>query len=100
MDGALPIAPGPRGYAAPAQERGTHAGGVSEGGAVFAVFLTAALTELVATPSGGTPKAIVANLAPRKIFLVSVATLRSCVFTLRAAYADGASAELTNASGL
>jgi hypothetical protein len=55
-----------------------------------------ALTELVATPSGGTPKAIVANLAPRKNISVSVATARSCVFTLRAAYADGASAELTN----
>ena len=49
-----------------------------------------------ATPSGGTPKAIVANLAPRKNISVSVATARSCVFTLRAAYADGASAELTN----
>ena len=53
-----------------------------------------ALTALIATPSGGTPKALVANLAPGKRMSVSVATAKSCVFALHAAYADGSSAEL------
>ena len=55
-----------------------------------------ALTALDATPSGGIPKTIVSNLGPRKNASVSVATEKSCVFTLRAAFADGARAELTN----
>jgi hypothetical protein len=53
-----------------------------------------ALTELDATPTGGTPKAIVSNLAPGKKISVSVATDKSCVFDLHGAYADGASADL------
>lgn len=55
-----------------------------------------ALTALDATPSGGIAKTIVSNLAPLKKASVSVATDKSCVFTLRAAYADGARAEFTN----
>jgi hypothetical protein len=53
-----------------------------------------ALTSLIATPSGGTPKALVANLASGKKISVSVATVKSCVFALHASYADGSSAEL------
>jgi hypothetical protein len=53
-----------------------------------------ALTALIATPSGGTPKALVANLAAGKRISVSVATAKSCVFALHATYADGSSAEL------
>jgi hypothetical protein len=56
-----------------------------------------ALTELDATPSGGTlPKAIVSNLAPGKKLSVSVATDESCLFALHGTYADGASADLTS----
>jgi hypothetical protein len=51
-----------------------------------------ALSELDATPSGGTlPKTIVNNLAPGKTLSVTVATERSCVFNLHGAYADGSS---------
>ena len=56
-----------------------------------------ALTELDATPSGGTlPKAIVSNLAPGKNFSASVATDKSCVFALHGAYADGSSTDSTS----
>jgi hypothetical protein len=56
-----------------------------------------ALTELDATPSGGTlPKAIVSNLAPGKKISVTVATDKSCVFNLHGAYADGSSADSTS----
>jgi hypothetical protein len=56
-----------------------------------------ALTELNATPSGGTlPKAIVSNLAPGKKISVSVATDKSCVFALHGAYADGSSTDSTS----
>ena len=53
-----------------------------------------ALTELDATPSGGTlPKAIVSNLAPGKKISVSLATDKSCVFALHGTYADGSSTD-------
>ena len=52
------------------------------------------LTSLDVTPAGGVPKAIVANLAPGKKIPVLIATAKSCVFALRAAYADGSGAEL------
>ena len=56
-----------------------------------------ALTELDATPSGGTlPKAIVSNLAPGKKISVAVATDKSCLFSLHGTYADGSSADLTS----
>ena len=56
-----------------------------------------ALTELDATPSGGTlPKAIVSNLAPGKKLSVSVATDKSCLFGLHGTYADGSSGDLTS----
>jgi hypothetical protein len=56
-----------------------------------------ALTELDATPSGGTlPKAIVSNLAPGKKLSVSVSTDKSCLFALHGTYADGSSADLTS----
>jgi hypothetical protein len=56
-----------------------------------------ALTELDATPSGGTlPKAIVSNLAPGKKISVSVSTDKSCLFALHGTYADGSSADLTS----
>jgi hypothetical protein len=56
-----------------------------------------ALTELDATPSGGTlPKAIVSNLAPGKKISASVATDKSCVFALHGAYADGSSTDSTS----
>jgi hypothetical protein len=56
-----------------------------------------ALSELDATPSGGTlPKTIVSNLAPGKKLSVTVATLKFCVFNLRGAYADGSSADSTS----
>jgi hypothetical protein len=53
-----------------------------------------ALTSLDVSPSGGTPKAVVADLAPGKKIPVLIATAKSCVFDLHAAYADGASADL------
>ena len=54
-----------------------------------------ALTELDATPSGGTlPKGIVSNLAPGKKLSVSVATDKSCLFALHGTYADGSSGDL------
>jgi hypothetical protein len=53
-----------------------------------------ALSELDATPSGGTlPKTIVSNLAAGKTLSVTVATERSCVFNLHGAYADGSSTD-------
>jgi hypothetical protein len=56
-----------------------------------------ALTELDATPSGGTlPKTIVSNLAPGKKISVTVATGKSCVFNLHGAYADGSSTDSTS----
>jgi hypothetical protein len=56
-----------------------------------------ALTELDATPSGGTlPKTIVSNLAPGKKISVTVATDKSCVFNLHGAYADGSSTDSTS----
>ena len=56
-----------------------------------------ALTELDATPSGGTlPKGIVSNLAPGKTLSVSVATDKSCLFALHGTYADGSSGDLTS----
>jgi hypothetical protein len=56
-----------------------------------------ALTELDATPSGGTlPKTIVSNLAPGKKLSVTVATGKSCVFNLHGAYADGGSTDSTS----
>ena len=56
-----------------------------------------ALTELDATPSGGTlPKAIVSNLAPGKNLSVSVATDKSCLFALHGAYADGSNTDSTS----
>ena len=55
------------------------------------------LTELDATPSGGTqPKTIVSNLAPGKKISVTVATIKSCVFNLHGAYADGSSTDSTS----
>jgi hypothetical protein len=56
-----------------------------------------ALSELDATPSGGTlPKTIVSNLAPGKKLSVTVATEKSCVFNLHGAYADGSSTDSTS----
>ena len=56
-----------------------------------------ALTELDATPSGGTlAKTIVSNLAPGKTLSVTVATKKSCVFNLHGAYADGSSTDSTS----
>jgi hypothetical protein len=56
-----------------------------------------ALSELDATPSGGTlPKTIVSNLAPGKTLSVTVATKKSCVFNLHGAYADGSSTDSTS----
>ena len=55
------------------------------------------LTVLDATPSGGTqPKTIVSNLAPGKKISVTVATIKSCVFNLHGAYADGSSTDSTS----
>jgi hypothetical protein len=46
-----------------------------------------AVSELDATPSGGTlPKTIVSNLAPGKKITVTVATAKSCVFNLHGTY--------------
>jgi hypothetical protein len=56
-----------------------------------------ALSELDATPSGGTlPKTIVSNLAPGKKISVTIATVKSCVFNLHGAYADGSSTDSTS----
>ena len=56
-----------------------------------------ALTELDATPSGGTlPKTIVSNLAPGQKISVIVATIKSCVFNLHGAYADGSNTDSTS----
>jgi hypothetical protein len=56
-----------------------------------------AVSELDATPSGGTlPKTIVSNLAPGKKITVTVATAKSCVFNLHGAYADGSSTDSTS----
>jgi hypothetical protein len=56
-----------------------------------------AVSELDATPSGGTlPKTIVSNLASGKSISVSVATVKSCVFNLHGAYADGSSTDSTS----
>jgi hypothetical protein len=55
------------------------------------------LSELDATPSGGTlPKTIVSNLAPGNKLSVTIATVKSCVFNLRGAYADGSSTDSTS----
>jgi hypothetical protein len=55
-----------------------------------------ALSELDATPSGGTlPNTIVSNLAPGKTISVTVATAKACVFNLHGAYADGSSTDST-----
>jgi hypothetical protein len=53
-----------------------------------------ALTSLDATPMGGVPTAIIGDLAPGKKIPVLIATAKSCVFDLHAAYADGANADL------
>ena len=56
-----------------------------------------ALSELDATPSGGTlPNTIVSNLAPGKTISVTVATAKACVFNLHGAYADGSSTDSTS----
>jgi hypothetical protein len=56
-----------------------------------------ALSELDATPSGGTlPKTIVSNLAPGQKLSVTVATEKSCVFNLHGVYADGSSTDSTS----
>jgi hypothetical protein len=56
-----------------------------------------ALSELDATPSGGTlQKTIASNLAPGKKLSVTVATGKSCVFNLHGAYADGGSTDSTS----
>jgi hypothetical protein len=56
-----------------------------------------ALSELDATPSGGTlPKTIVSNLAPGKTLSVTVSSENSCVFNLHGAYADGSSTDSTS----
>jgi len=53
-----------------------------------------ALSELDATPVGETlPKAIVSNLAPGQKISVSIATVKSCVFNLHGAYADGSNTD-------
>ena len=53
-----------------------------------------ALTELDATPSGGTlPQTIVTNLAPGKKISVTVAIGKFCLFNLHGAYADGSSTD-------
>jgi hypothetical protein len=55
------------------------------------------LTELDATPSGGTlPRTIVSNLAPGNKISVTVATGKFCVFNLNGAYADGSSTDSTS----
>jgi hypothetical protein len=56
-----------------------------------------ALSELDATPSGETlPKTIVSNLAPGKKTSVTVATVKSCMFNLHGAFADGSSTDSTS----
>ena len=56
-----------------------------------------ALSELDATPSGGTlPKTIVSNLAPGQKISVIVATVKSCVFNMHGAYADGSNTDSTS----
>ena len=56
-----------------------------------------ALSELDATPSGETlPKTIVSNLAPGQKISVMVATVKSCVFNLHGAYADGSNTDSTS----
>jgi hypothetical protein len=56
-----------------------------------------ALSELDATPSGETlPKTIVSNLAPGQKISVIVATIKSCVFNLHGAYADGSNTDSTS----
>jgi hypothetical protein len=56
-----------------------------------------ALNELDATPSGETlPKTIVSNLAPGQKISVVVATIKSCVFNLHGAYADGSNTDSTS----
>ena len=56
-----------------------------------------ALSELDATPSGGTlSNTIVSNLAPGKTISVTVATAKACVFNLHGAYADGSSTDSTS----
>jgi hypothetical protein len=56
-----------------------------------------ALSELDATPSGEIlPKTIVSNLAPGQKISVIVATVKSCVFNLHGAYADGSNTDSTS----
>jgi hypothetical protein len=56
-----------------------------------------ALNELDATPSGETrPNTIVSNLGPGQKISVSVATVKSCVFNLHGAYADGSNTDSTS----
>jgi hypothetical protein len=56
-----------------------------------------ALSELDATPSGESlPKTIVSNLAPGQKISVIVATVKSCVFKLHGAYADGSNTDSTS----
>jgi hypothetical protein len=56
-----------------------------------------ALSELDATPSGETlPKTIVSNLAPGKKISVTITTVKSCVFNLHGAYADGLGTDSTS----
>ena len=56
-----------------------------------------ALSELDATPAGETlPKTIASNLAPGQKISVSIATVKSCVFNLHGAYADGSNTDSTS----
>ena len=56
-----------------------------------------ALSELDATPSGETlPKTIVSNLAPGQKISVSIATVKSCMYNLHGAYADGSNTDSTS----
>ena len=56
-----------------------------------------ALSELDATPPGETlPKTIVSNLAPGQKISVSIATVKSCMYNLHGAYADGSNTDSTS----
>jgi hypothetical protein len=71
--------------------------GVSSVVVVVTNSRSVALSELDATPSGETvPKTIVSNLAPGQKISVIVATVKSCVFNLHGAYADGSNTDSTS----
>ena len=68
--------------------------GVSSVVVVVTNSRSVALSELDATPAGETlPKTIVSNLAPGQKISVSIATVKSCVFNLHGAYADGSNTD-------